>query len=528
MSRLIQPIPRAATLIMLLALGGLGVRLLLLIAADWRYDYDEGMVGLQVLRILRGDRPVFHPGQPYLAALESYVITPVFVVFGANAVTLKVVPWLLSGGYVATTGWLGWRAFDHRVGVLASLLAAFAPSYVLVVGIKTWGATSETLLLGNLVLIAASYALDEKNGQKHLKRSVLLLGLVGGIAFWVSWLIVFYLIPVGITFVLYRRDLLIRFGWQLGFVFFVGSAPFWLYNLTHDFATFRYMLRDQGDMWGSAWAVLDHMNYDLSPRMVSGDPEWHLLSWPATWWLQTVYEGGLVALVWWRRPAYTRVMLALFVVCVPVIYIVSGYGNHALNPQGFDATGRYMLMLHSVLPIGAAALCMGLIHWRDWLRFPAVAVLTSVIGLNLLGAARIDSVQVFVSPYYTRQPATLDPLIEFLDMHGIQNVWTDVGIAHVLMFQTEERILSADWYDIYGAKGIVRFPEVPLKIAQAERVAFVEVILPGTDDITPFEQAFRDSGVPHTVHQVAPNLLVIIPLAPIDPAVLGDGLGYQF
>ena len=105
------------------------------------------------------------------------------------------------------------------------------------------------------------------------------------------------------------------------------------------------------------------------------------------------------------------------------------------------------------------------------------------------------------------------------------------GVALKALQEIKQAILAADWYDIYGAQGIVRFPDVPVQIDQAERVAFVEVILPdqtGAGTLTPFEQAFRDSGVPYTVHQVAPNLLVIIPLAPVDPAVLGDGLGYQF
>jgi hypothetical protein len=263
--------------------------------------------------------------------------------------------------------------------------------------------------------------------------------------------------------------------------------------------------------------------------MVSGDPTWQLLSWPAIWWLQLVSEGGFVALAIaaWRSRQPARVMLALFVFGLPLIYIASGYGDHALNEFGFDATGRYVLMIHSALPIGVAVLAVGLLRWRHRLRFVSAAILTSVIGLNLLGAARIDPVKVFVSPYYTRQPATLQPLIDFLDEQGIRHVWTDVGVAHVLMFETEERILAADWYDIYGAKGLVRFPEVPVKISEAERVAFVEVILPGQTN-TPFEQAFRDASVPHISARVAPDLLVIIPLAPIDPAVLGDGLGYQF
>ncbi len=109
-----SPNRRAAILLVLLVAAGLSLRLTLLIRAGWRYDYDEGMVGLQVRHILQGERPVFHPGQPYLGALKSYLIAPWFAVFGSNAVTLKIVPWLLSGVYIS----------HHRRDRLARLWAA--------------------------------------------------------------------------------------------------------------------------------------------------------------------------------------------------------------------------------------------------------------------------------------------------------------------------------------------------------------------------------------------------------------------
>src|SRR5690606_24893097 len=111
--------------IALAAVAGLVLRPPLLVRAGWRYDYDEGMVGLQVLRILDGARPIFHPGQPYLGALESYLIAPLFALFGPSAVTLKSVPWLLAGAYVALTGWLGTRVFGRASLGLSAMLERF-------------------------------------------------------------------------------------------------------------------------------------------------------------------------------------------------------------------------------------------------------------------------------------------------------------------------------------------------------------------------------------------------------------------
>jgi len=525
---------RTVWLIALCVALGLVLRLVLLVDSGWRYDYDEGMVGLQALRILRGDRPIFHPGQPYLAALESYAVAALCELFGPGAVTLKLVPWLLAGGYIATTGWIGWRAFNARAGVLSALLAALAPTYLLVVGIKTWGATAETLVLGNLALLTAGTAADSTQPGPVRRRALIALGLVSGIAFWVSWLCAFYAVPVLVVVAWHGRDVPRRAWLWAGLAFLAGSSPLWAYNLRHDFATFGYLFQDQGNAWGDLWPVLEHLNNDLAPRMVSGDPRWRLLSWDAVWYLQIAYQGGLAGLIAWSWcgpwPSHSRPfrqMLALFALGLPAIYALSGYGGHALNEFGFDATGRYVLMIHTAMPVGLAALADALIRWRHRLRLPAAALLASVMCLNLLGAARANPAQVFTSPYYTRQPATLDPLIDFLDAQQIRHVWTDVGVAHVLMFETRERILAADWYDIYGAKGLVRFPEVPRAIYAADRVAFVEVIVPGQRD-TLAERAFEQAGVPHAIARVTPDLLVIIPLVPIDPALVGDGLGYQF
>jgi hypothetical protein len=179
-------------------------------------------------------------------------------------------------------------------------------------------------------------------------------------------------------------------------------------------------------------------------------------------------------------------------------------------------------MLHSALPIGVALLA----RIKPFRRY-AVLGIVAALTLNLIGLARIDPTPVFTSPYYVDQPATLQPLIDVLDQRGITHIWTQVGIAHVLMFETHERILAADYYDRMYAHGLLRFPDVFEAVASADRVAYVTLILPGQTE-TPMDKAFAATGIPYQRLTPTPQLLVIIPQNHIDPATVLPGLGFQY
>ncbi|MCC7451699.1 MAG: hypothetical protein IT324_30100 [Anaerolineae bacterium] len=529
---------------------GMIVRWLVLRGANWRIEYDEGMIGLQAVRILRGELSVFLPGQPYLGNLESYLLAGCFALFGANNPTLKLVPLVFSGAYIGTTGLVAREAFGRRIGLLAALLAAFAPVYPLALGLKAWGAYIETLALGNLLLWITTRILTSPppsmrggwphpltpslrsgegelggydspiNGRGNGRRDWLVLALLVGVAFWLSWLCAFYVIPIALI-ILLRRDMrlsALRNLPLMAIAFLIGSLPFWLYNVQHPLATFTFLLGgDKGSSLGNAPRILRHFALDLAPRLVSGDPAWHILDQPAVLVVLAIYAAGLGILVITRKRR-DGWLLTAFVLCFLPIYIFSGFGNNALIIPGLDATGRYVLMLHSVLPIGVALLAR--------YRWGLVAIVV-VLALNLVGVTRIDPTPVFASPYYRNQPATLQPLIDLLDQRGIRHIWTDVGIAQVLMFETHERILAADYYDTYYAHGLVRFPDVVDAVAKADRVAFVELIQPGQTD-TPIDRAFTAAGIAYERLTPTPQLLVIIPRARVDPAQVLAGLGFQF
>ncbi len=525
--------------LLLCCIVGVLFRLMLIIQSGWRIDYDEAMVGLLGLRVLRGEYMAFIPAQATLGALEPYLLAPLFAVFGASAVIFRVYSLATVAAYIATTGLLARKAFGGRVGILAALLSAFAPPYLLITGLKTWGATAETIVLGNLLLLLTVHAIDKRAaGWKILT----VVGFIAGVMFWTAWLGFYYFVPVGLL-LLWRGRAVLRVGWGSALIaFFAGSFPFSFHNFQNDFATFQIIFNAQGSN-SSLSDILNHLVNDLLPRLVTSSASWGILPNSARIIVFALYYLGLLGVIvltmYNIKNKYSfliakdtsenaRLLLSLFTILLPIIYLLSGYGDSAFNPWGVDATGRYVLMLHTVLPIGVGLLAVTIAKRQIvGAKLIGAGVVALVVGLNVPSALRLDLMEAFDSPYYTRQPESLQPLIDYLDQHQITHVWVDAGIGQILMFVTNERIIAADPYDAYIAGGLLRFPDALATVAAAPESAFVVPIMPNQQDM-PLKRAFDDAGIVYTFDYITPTLMIYIPAERVDPMRIAAGLGYQY
>jgi hypothetical protein len=551
---------RFASLLVICALIGVLVRAWLMWRSGWRIEYDEAMLGLMAVGILRGETPIFLAAQPTLGAGEAYYLAGLFAVFGTSAVTLRVMSLTCAAGYILGVGVLGRLAFNHRTGILAALLAAISPLYLIAVGTKVWAGTMGTLTLGTWLLVLVALALQSNVGFRVRLRWFALVGFIAGLLLWTAFLSAYYLIPAALVMVWWLvlgSDLIHQPPTKIssiedspttlpnkllliitaGVLFFAGSAPFWWGNLTGDWVTFRMAFSGESSTLPEIRAVANHLYTDLIPRLASGSPEWGGLGATARVFAGWLYIGGLIGLLALtvsrsRQPgAVPRYLAAGVVLSVPLIYLASGYARNALNPYGVDATGRYVLMWHTVFPVGVAAVAVWLGERRRWfLRLTGAGFAALVLTLNLIGMARVNPVRLFDSPYYDRLPADLTPLIDYLDSQDIRYVWTDVGIAHPLIFATKERILAADYWDVEIAGGLVRFPAYLAAVTGAtergETVAYVEAVQ--IDQNTPpIEQALNAASVSYTAERVG-ELVIYIPDNPVAPADIAAGLGYQY
>src|SRR5439155_23927869 len=176
--------------------------------------------------------------------------------------------------------------------------------------------------------------------------------------------------------------------------------PIWIFNLQTDGSTLRFVLNgsqgqtaDRGAVLGAWW------NNDL-PR---GAGLWH------PWGPSPVLPGVVmacfvVAAIVWAVIGRSRPRLRpldsvlLFLVLIPLILVLSGFGGPALNPYGFDATGRYTPPIWSGLAVilGAA---LGVV-WRRMHRGLAVIAAAVPLAVNLAGAIAMDPLEAFQSPYW--------------------------------------------------------------------------------------------------------------------------------
>ena len=233
MTRKTSPCGRLFWLGLLLLLGA-GVRLLYLVYPFM--DADQAINGLMARHILLGEFPIFFYGQEYCGSIEAYLVSTVFLLFGASRFTLGLTIALLSLFLIFFVYRLAALLLDLKTALVAALLTAFPSYYFVFHSVLARSAYMESPVLGILLFISADrilYAQDRRPAQ------YVWLGLLSGLGLWTHFLFVFYLTPVGLLLLLkeraFWRDPKVLGYLSAGLV--LGGAPLWVYNAIHPLAT---------------------------------------------------------------------------------------------------------------------------------------------------------------------------------------------------------------------------------------------------------------------------------------------------
>ena len=437
-----------------------------------RLDSDQAVTGLMGWHVLQGEFPIFFWSQHHAGVPEAYGAAVTFFLFGLSRAALSLVPALAALGLVLLVYRTGALLFGHGAGLLGMLFATIVSPYVAAHYERARAYYVEHLLLGQVVLCAAALWLVRGRGPSPLgqaarTRLLVVMGLAGGLGLYCGFQIVDALIPALLVVLLTDPRLPLRPGAWLGVLaFLVGSLPFWLYNLTHDWATFVVGQRFQAAT--STAEAGRHLFAQLLPILLGVKP-WidtpPFVPWPLA---LVVPVTAAAAVLWLALRALTalprigrspeRAGEAFLVVAAAVAVGVVWYGRYIQVP-------RYLLPLSPVLALVLARFVQ-LVGRRSRLVAAIVALAyLGVVGVGMVGDVTILSPSQWAAYWGERRED--DRLFAFLREQGITHAYSfEYWLAPRLTFDAGERPVVAQPFSD-------RYPPYTRAVDDSPRPAYI-------------------------------------------------------
>jgi hypothetical protein len=412
--------------------------------------YDEALTGLMALDVLRGVPQVFYWGEPYGGAIgDAYLAAAGFWLLGPSTLVLR----LSALAVIVCWGLAAWR-MARRVagegfGLWAGLYMALPPVFVSFVQLSAAG-EAVSVTCGAVVLAATIRLVDRDLSPRAAAGTWTLLGLAAGAGWWASQMMGMFLVTAVLVLVATQFPAS-RPVWPcvgLG-LFALASLPLWIWNLQHDWATFRHLAG-----WGGPTPPLPEAVASVTRTLTSTlqDRYWdgnNAVTLPAVGrllgriLLGAVYVPAvLIALqqlgTWvrratrgerpWREP--------LDVVALAFWLTVAA---HVSTWFGTSGVVRYSITFYVTLPVLCAA-------WLDRVArcgrsgwWVAATLAVAVLGYNGLTSL------AFVEASKRAPWRPVDAVIARLEQLGVRACYADSRIAQVITFESSERILCADY-----------------------------------------------------------------------------------
>jgi hypothetical protein len=500
----------------------LAARVLLLASNAVSFHADEAIVGLMARHILQGARPTFFYGQAYMGSLDAWLVAGGFSLLGESVLTIRIVQSVLYLLVVATGFLAAWRMSERVVvAAVAGLVLAVPSADVALYSTATLGGYNEVMLLGNLILL---FGYDVTHEHWRSAGRWAALGACAGLGWWVNGLIVIYALPLGIliliTMMRTRRAVSLHAPYIIlaSLFFALCSAPWWIFDFTHDHAALATFLtnRQSGEFDGIGIPYVPPEQRALGLVFI-GLPTLLGLKfpWGAGYFLLPVgvvvlliYGVAIVRLLRGHRPLKPDArglvlgMIGLF--CI--VFVASTFGA--------DPTGRYFVAL--ALPFGIVLGTLAASFNPHPQPYPSqqgkgasqhvlpfvprsmfgegawgwgLIAVALVLAYHAAGQVVAASSPTGITTQFdlvSHLPNTHDAeLIAFLDERGISHGYTNYWVAFRLAFLTGERMqFSAALpykQDLsYNAADNRYLPYIEAT-KQAERIAYITTNLPELD-----------------------------------------------
>ena len=441
--------PVSLALPALLLLLGAGFRALRFAAPfHWPFHWDETVPAIPALRLLAGELPIT-AGPEYFGAAPWYPLATWFAVAGTSTVALDLYSYVI-GLLILWTTWLVLRRLLDRPAALYGLAILAVPPLFLAQWSLMTANHVPNLLVGNLCLLATHTIFVADPGRR---RALLVFGLLAGLGWWTSPLIVVYFAPFAVLAA--RSGLIVRprILWAL-LGLLLGGLPQWLYELLH-FPSTKFALHAAGGVPVAPFPErLAATVGGYLPRLIglyveAGRP-WRLAFflvavplWIAAVVAAVIRDRSSFAWLLGRRGEIGRGQIMLWIVAA------ANLGLLLATKRAIDH--YYLLPLHSVLPYWMGGF-LGRLR-RHW-PLIAGAALASLLAVN--GWANWqDSVgnRAPAGRRWVSLTRRVEPILGWLEARGLERAYLTGAVqlsSSGMTYLTGERVILADlWREAF-------------------------------------------------------------------------------
>jgi len=365
-------------------LVGLAVRLFVAWAEQYVPNPDTGIVQLMTKHMAEGSGfPAFFYGQPYMGSLEPAVSALLSRVFGISCFTVALGTVLVGSLVLPLLYVWGRDAGGRPAGLLALLYGVVGSAAFLHYSVTPRGGYMAMLVCGVTTLwLAARVAARLRSGQRVAPWRYAVLGLVAGLGWWSSQLVTVFLLAAVMILLAGFRVSMVTTGLLPALAgFAVGSLPWWLWNLTHEWRSFDFagslgkvpFTEGADSLWGQ-FLLLTEIN---SSGLVWTGVRLTVLIGLALWFLAILVRDRLRADE--PGPFFAQLAVPALAVSMLLVYSTSHYAR-------FHGT-QYVLPL---LPGVAVMLGTAAGRMLVWKRIPlGVILFLAVMPVQVLSLHRV-------------------------------------------------------------------------------------------------------------------------------------------
>jgi hypothetical protein len=333
------------------------------------FDSDQAIVGLMGLHVLKGEFPILYYGDSYGGALEPFLASVVFLLFGADRFWLHGVSLLFTLLFIISVYQLGSELYHRVVGLWAMLTASLPLFYVALYSSMTYGGYMEILWLGNLILVYSHRWAGRTGSKQPVLFHLFILGFFWGLSWWTYPLSLVYMLTsclfiswVHKSFILKGRCL-----WA-GLGFLLGSLPFWLWNIKHGFPFFSFVQSAEGVPYRQKISAI-FFNFSQFFGYRPGEA----FSWGAFLFLLLIIISLILPLVRgkWLSRQFPNSRPTLLIILFATVFLVLYSGSRFSEKTVL----RYLLPLYSLYPLTLGILLYSLskrTRWGTWLLLAGV------------------------------------------------------------------------------------------------------------------------------------------------------------